>query len=291
MWLELLETPWAKRRFRYLVWVEDDGTVLSSLKLYRPVVRLLGRTGPAAMIGAVFTPRILRGKGHAAELIRAVLVEAREEGGTLAMLFTDIGVPYYAALGFRELPADEAAGRLDRSVPPPPGWELRPMTAGDLAAVIRAHDDDCADRPVAVLRDREHWEFLLSRAAAYFARLDGSGLTRRYRVALYRGRFAGYLISLDGEGAWAVREAGAPGADVGALSAILRLGAEEARRAGLRKVHGWFPGGAAEWIPEWHLEYSSRRTAIPMLLPLDDAASLSPLDAPGASFVPYLDQF
>ncbi len=291
MWLELLETPWGKRRFRHLVWVEEDGTVLSSLKLYRPVVRLLDRTGPASVIGAVFTPRSLRGRGHAPELIRAMLAEGREAGDPLAMLFSDIGASYYAALGFRELLADEASGTLDRAVDPPAGWELRPMTEDDLPAVIRAHDDDCATRPLAVIRDREHWDFLLARAAAYFARLDGSDLARRYRVALFHGRFAGYLVSLGGEGAWAVREAGAPGADSAALTAILRLGAADARRAGLRKVHGWLPRGAAEWVPEWRLEHRPRRTAIPMLLPLDGAVTLSPLDAPGASFVPYLDQF
>jgi hypothetical protein len=165
------------------------------------------------------------------------------------------------------------------------------MALGDLPEVIRAHDDDCAGRPLAVLRDREHWEFLLARAAGYFSRLDGSDLARRYRVALFHGRFAGYLVSLEGQGAWLVREVGAPRADPGALSAILRRGAAEARRAGLRKVHGWLPPEAAEWVPEWRLERTPRRTAIPMLLPLDGAVSLSDLDAHGAPFVPYLDQF
>jgi hypothetical protein len=292
MWLELLETPWGKRRFRHLVFVERDGSVLSSLKLYRPAVRLFDRVGTAAVIGAVFTPRSLRGRGHAAATIRAVLADARKAGDPLALLFSDIGVPYYAALGFHEVPAEESSGTLAGAAPPPAGWELRPMVPDDLPEVIRAHDDDCARRPFAVLRDREHWEFLLARAAGYFSRLDGSDLARRYRVAVYDRHFAGYLVALEGQqGAWLVREVGAPGADPGALSAILRLGAAEARRAGLRKVYGWFPPEAAEWVPEWRLDRTPRRTAIPMLLPLDGATSLSDLDAPGASFVPYLDQF
>jgi predicted GNAT family acetyltransferase len=267
MWLELMETPWAEHRFRYMVWAEDDGTVLSSLKLYRPVVRLYDRAGSAAVIGAVFTPRALRGNGHAADMIRAVLAEVREAGDPLAMLFSDIGTRYYEAFGFRALPAEDVAGRLDRTASPPGGWDLRPMTPDDLPAVIRAHDDACATRPVAMLRDREHWEF-------------------RYRVAVSHGRFAGYLVSLEGEGALTVREVGAPGADPGALSAILRLGGREALRCGLTKVHGWLPRDAAEWVPEWRLAHRPRRNAIPMLLPLAGPADLSALDAPRASFIP-----
>jgi hypothetical protein len=243
------------------------------------------------VIGAVFTPRALRGNGHAADMIRAVLAEVREAGDPLAMLFSDIGTRYYEAFGFRALPAEDVAGRLDRTASPPGGWDLRPMTPDDLPAVIRAHDDACATRPVAMLRDREHWEFLLVRAEGYFNRLDGSDLARRYRVAVSHGRFAGYLVSLEGEGALTVREVGAPGADPGALSAILRLGGREALRCGLTKVHGWLPRDAAEWVPEWRLAHRPRRNAIPMLLPLAGPADLSALDAPRASFIPYLDQF
>jgi hypothetical protein len=255
------------------------------------MVRLRGRAAPAATIGALFTPKPRRRRGHAGALLRAALAEAREAGGGLAMLFSDIGTGYYAALGFRALSAEESVGRLHRSVPPPEGWELRPMTPEDLPSVVRAHDDECAARPLAVLRDREHWEFLIARAAGYFHRLDGSDLGRRYRVALHRGRFAGYLITLEGEGGWVVREVGASEADPRSLSAILRLGANEARRAGLRNVQGWLPRDAADWVPEWRLAYRPRRGAIPMLLSLAGGEDFSSLDAPGASFVPYLDQF
>jgi len=291
MWLELMATPWGRRRFRYLVWAEGDGPVLSSFKLYRPEVRLLGRTGPAAVIGAVFTPAGRRRRGHAADMIRAAILEARQAGDPLAMLFTDIGKPYYAALGFRALPAEEASGRLDSTAPPPPGWELRPMTPSDLSDVIGSHDDECLARPLAVQRDREHWEFLLVRAHAYFSRFDGTSLSRRYRVATFRRKFAGYLVALEGEGVWAVREVGAPGADPAAFSAILRAGGEEARSAGLRKIQGWLPREAGDWVPEWRLVQRTRRNAIPMVLPLDGAADLSPLEVPGAAYLPYLDQF
>ncbi len=292
MWAELRATAWGRRAFEYLVWAGEDGEVLSSLKLYRPVVRLLGRTARAAVIGAVFTPRTRRRRGYAAAMLRAVLDEARARGDNPALLFTDIGTAYYAALGFRALPGEEAWGKLPRSaVPAPPGWELRAMAPGESDAVRAAHDAWCDGRPLAVLRDRDHWEFLVARASGFFGRLDGSDLSRRYRVALHEGRFAGYLISVEGEGAWSVREVGAVGADREAMAAILRTGAAEARAAGVRKVFGWLPREVAPLLPEWELRYETRQRAVPMILDLEGRADLDVLDSPGAAFISYLDQF
>src|SRR5262245_16645446 len=101
MWDELAGTAWGRRWFSWRAWVDDDGDVLSSLKLYRPLVRLGERVSRAAAIGAVFTPRRDRRRGHAASLILATLEEAEGRGDHPAFLFTDIGVEYYAALGFR----------------------------------------------------------------------------------------------------------------------------------------------------------------------------------------------
>src|SRR5262245_56533482 len=103
MWDELARTAWGRRWFSWRAFVDDDGQVLSSLKLYRPKLRLAGRVSRTAAIGAVYTPRHHRKRGHAASLILAVLEEAEARGDHPGFLFTDIGVEYYAALGFRPL--------------------------------------------------------------------------------------------------------------------------------------------------------------------------------------------
>jgi GNAT superfamily N-acetyltransferase len=292
MWGHLQDTPWGRKYFRFLVWHDDQGRILSSMKLYRPNVRLGDRQRRACAIGAVFTPREERGRGHAASMLERVLEEAREAGDGPAILFSDIGTGYYELLGFRALPAEEAFGTLGRaSAKAPAGWSLRPMLPDDLDAVREAHDAWCARRPLAFLRDSLHWQFLLERARTYFNRFDRSGLERRYRVAMRAGRFAGYVVSVEGGSDWDLREVGAVGDDPEALVCILRAAAADARAAGMRRVFGWIPRAFAALVPEWKLRHERRQRAIPMLRPTDGPVDLAQVSSLEDAFVPYLDQF
>lgn len=291
MWDDLQATTWGRRYFRFLVWHDEQGRVLSSLKLYRPRVRVFGREHRACAIGAVFTPSSHRRKGHAAAMLARVIEEARDTGDSPALLFSDIGTPYYEALGFQSLPAEEAVGTLSRGgARPPEGWSLRPMRADDLDRVVAVHDAWCAKRTLAVIRDRSHWEFLIERARSYFARFDGSPLDRRYRIATRDGRFAGYVISVEGDGDWELREAGAEEGDPEALACILRTAAADARAAGCRRVYGWLPREWAPLVPEWKLRFEPRLRAIPMILRLD-GGNAERFSHPEDAFFPYLDQF
>jgi hypothetical protein len=161
------------------------------------------------------------------------------------------------------------------------------MTRDDLDEVVRCDRAASAARPVAIVRDRDHWDFLMTRAGSFFARLDGSDLSRRYRVALRDGRVAGYLVSAEGEGEWNLREAAAADGKLETLRAILDLGAADARERGMVGVYGWLPRETGELVPEWRLRFEPRRRAIPMVLPLAHAAALDG----GSFFFPYLDQF
>ena len=291
-WNELSETRWARSNLRYRAWLDDDGSLLSSLKLYRPRARVLNREGRVAGLGAVFTPRSQRGRGHASALIRAVLDEAREREDLAALLFSDVGAPFYHALGFRELPAEEAWGDLDRSGPDlPRDWCLRPMKVSDLPDVMRAHDDACRDRPVTILRDRDYWEYLIERSRRFFARLDGSDLSFRFQVAVRGEEFVGYLASVDSADVWIVREVEALGGEPQVALSIVRLGATEARVRGRRRSYTWLPQSARGAVTDWRPRFRRRRRAIPMLQRLDDGPPAVALDSPEAAFIPYLDQF
>ena len=291
-WSALSETPWARVHLRYRVWLDDDGTLLSSLKLYRPEVRILGGEGRVAGLGAVFTPRSKRGRGHASALIRAVLEEARQRKDLAALLFSDVGTTFYHELGFRELPAEEAWGDLRRVDPGHPrGWRLRPMMAADLNDVMRSHDDSSRGRAVAILRDRDYWEYLVERSRQFFARLDGSGLSQRFQVAVRGDEFAGYLASVDSGDVWVVREVDAVGGEPESLQSIMRLGAIQARARGQRRCYAWLPRSVRDAMAEGSMRFRPRRKAIPMLQPLDDGPDLGAFDSPQAAFIPYLDQF
>ena len=291
MWSELAATTWGREWFSWRALVDDRGQVLSSLKLYRPKIRMGREEARACGLGAVFTPRTRRRRGHASALLRGVLDEARRDGNGPGLLFTDIGTAYYEALGFRALPCEDVIGSLARIGDSPPGVHLRPMTEDDLDAVTRAHDAWCASRPFAILRDRSHWSFLLDRAASFFRRLDGTGLERRFMVAEDGGRGIGYLVGVEGPGEWNLREAAAFDGDPGVLSRILDAGAAQARSAGATEVWGWLPRSWWPLVSSWRLRSQPRKRAIPMIRMPDSHDPPAALDSVEGAFVPYLEQF
>lgn len=292
MWEELADTSWGRRWFSWRAWVDDGGRVLSSLKLYRPLVRIDGSSSRACAIGAVFTPRDRRRRGHAATMIRATLEESARRGEGPGFLFTDIGTRYYAALGFAPLPCEDMVGTLsDARLRRPPAIEFRTMKPDDLEAVRRAHERACEARPIAILRDREHWEFLLLRAATFFRRLDGSDLAQRFSIAREGRREVGYLVGVLGAGEWNLREAAAFDGDPATLARILEAGAAEARLGGATSVWGWFPRDWPPLVPSWRLRTQPRPRAIPMLRPSVGAGVPPELATLEGAFVPYLDQF
>jgi N-acetylglutamate synthase-like GNAT family acetyltransferase len=290
-WRELSDTSWGREHMRHQAWVDEHGRVLSSAKLYRPRWRLLGRESRACVIGAVFTPAERRGAGHAADMMRAMLQQARERQDDSALLFSDIGTRYYAALGFRELPADEVWGRLWRARSDADGWSVRELRPDDMPLVRRFHDDWCRSRPLAILRDEAHWEFLLARVGRFFDRLGDARLRPHQRVVSYRGEVLGYLFSVEGHGEWSVRELGARDGDPELMARVLAAGAGVARASGLRRFYGWLPQEVTRHVPDWKLRRRARERALPMLLPLAAEIDFARLGAPDAAFLPYQDQF
>ncbi len=291
LWRDLARTEWGGKHAQFCVWVNDRGTVLSGLKLYRPQLRWQGRTGRITVIGAVFTRAAFRGCGHASDMVRAVIQQARERKDRVVLLFTDIGTSYYAALGFRPLPAEEHWGPLPKNPSWPAGWSLRPMDDASLRQVYGAHLDYCLGRPFAMIRDEEHWRFLQVRSARFFERLQDARLRTCQQVVSHAGQFAGYLLTIEGRGEWNVREVGAVGGDVATMAAILRVGAARARSSGLRGFYGWLPPEVRPLLRDWKMHTRERRQAVPMILPLDEAADLSSLASAAAAYLPFQDQF
>jgi len=292
LWREIESTRWGKRCITFLVWCDERGTVLSSLKLYRPLIRTGQEIRRGAVLGAVYTPKSNRRQGHAAGLIRAVLDRCRERGDGPALLFSDVGIRYYAALGFRPLPADEVRCRIPR--PARSGTtaiSLEPARDEDLDDVLRAHRDTSRNRCVAIVRDREHAEYLSVRTDSFFRRLGDPDAMPRSLVARSGSDFVGYLWTVEGRGEWSVREAGAVGGEPRVIAEILRSGAAHAARRGLRKLHGWIPEGVSSFLADWDIRRESRTRAVPMLAALCGRIP-EPGDAPRDRwFIPFPDQF
>ncbi len=292
MWEEMADSRWGRSWYSWRALVDDHGHVLSSLKLYRPALRLGEAEGRAAAIGAVFTPRALRRCGHAAALIRATLEEATARGDLSALLFTDIGTEYYGAFGFTALACEDTIGSIaGAAARAPRGVTLRPMTFDDLELVSRAQRVTCAGRALAILRDHDHWEFLLLRAETFFRRLDGSSLDGRFVIAMERSQPIGYFVAVSGPGEWHLREADAFDRDPATLARVLHAGAAEANARAATTVWGWIPRDVRPLLSAWRLRSQPRQRAIPMLLPFGGPAVPDRLDQVDGAFIPYLDQF
>jgi predicted N-acetyltransferase YhbS len=290
LWAEVAGTPWAIEHARFCVWLDEEGRVLSSLKLYRPLIGLQSEVRRGCVLGAIFTPRAERRRGHAARMVRRAVDDARREGACVAMLYSDIGVEYYGALGFRALPAEEQWGSLTRQRAEA-GLRLRDMAPDDLPTVRRLHDEFCRGRSIAMVRDPEHWEFLRVRSAGYFSRLADRDIRQRWRVAERDGRVVGYLIAVEGRGEWSVREVGAESGDPGVMASVLRAGAFDARRSGLRRFYAWLPREVISLLSDWEIRSQPRRRAVPMILPLEGRIDLGALGTVSAAYLPYQDQF
>jgi len=292
MWEELAESSWGRSWYSWRALVDDHGRVVASLKLYRPELRCGQAHERAAAIGAVFTPRALRRRGHAAALIRATLDEATARGDGSALLFTDIGTEYYRAFGFAALPCEDAIGSIaGAAARAPRGVVLRPMTLHDLELVSRAQLASSGRRALAIVRDRDHWEFLLLRAATFFRRLDGTGLEGRFTIATEGSRPIGYLVAVSGPGEWNLREADAFDGEPATLARVLHAGAAEANARAATTVWGWIPREVRPLVSAWRLRSQPRQRAIPMILPLDGRKLPDRLDTVDGAFIPYLDQF
>lgn len=292
LWRELSATPWGSRHARFWVWLGDDREVLSSAKVYRPLLRLAGETSRVTVISAIFTPPGLRGRGHATRLMRALIDRAARRDEANVLLFSDIGTMYYASLGFLALPAEEQAGPLPRLARPPAGWSLEPLRDEDRAAIARAHLDYCSRRPIAIVRDPAHWRFLWVRSSSFFERLGDSRLRPCWQVARCERRFAGYLLTVVGDGEWHVREVGAVDGDPETMATVLRLGAREAQARGLARFYGWLPPEVLGLLPDWSIDRRPRRNALPMILPLRESArALTALTTPDGAYLHFQDQF
>ncbi len=290
LWQDVRTTAWGSRYMDFLTW-EDGGDILSSMKRYRPLLRHNGRTSRATVIGAVYTPARHRREGFATAMIRAVLDQAREVGDSLALLFSDIGTAYYRDLGFHPLPATSAMARLIPAEGPADGQvELSPAGPDCLPRIRDAHETGMSLYDLRIVRDRAHWDFLLARADRYFSRAVGAG-RQRFRAAHRAGRFLGYLVDIEADGEWEIREVGSADGKAETMAEILRTAASQMPRRSVRTAYGWLPASLIEVLPKWAWTVVPRDRAIPMIT---TTGAKEDSDQPAArlnSFFPYMDQF
>lgn len=235
-----MRTPWGGERLRRLALVDGAGQLLASAKRYRFDARLDGRVAPVCGIGAVFTPPALRGRGHASRLISRLLDEERAGGAASAMLFSEIGTPFYERLGFAPVPLDEvtvtvASGRGA------PAMLVRAGHESDLPALAAMHDVRSAPARFSLRRDPGLMQFALARKRLLSGLNPGGVRQVEFFVAEEGATAVAYAVLTVTAGGWTLDEAGdrdPAGARLGALLQVL-IAREPSRRPPL--IRAWWP--------------------------------------------------
>ncbi len=254
--------PWGRDHLTRLALVDDDGSLLASLKRYRYDVRIDQRDGWMCGIGAVFTPPDRRGRGHASALIERVLAKERQAGALLAVLFSEIGTEYDEKLGFSAVALDEVTVNVKRK-DGAPAMLVRAGGESDIAALANLHRVRSASARVALRRDTPMIAFALAKKRM-FAGLSPLGHRQlEFFVAEEGAGAVAYVVLSGNQHGWTLEEAGDRDPAAARLGGMLQvLVAREPSRP-LPIIRAWWPRGFA--VPP-QIELTGRTDARDVLM-------------------------
>lgn len=244
-----MRAPWGKDHLWRVALIDGD-QILASAKWYDLRCELKGAGVRVLGIGAVFTPERHRGKGHARELMRQMMAAADREGYAAALLFSEIGAPYYEREGFSVIPRDTVT--LDVVFPRqgPPATLVREGDDGDLkylaelrspAAFTQPPTADLIKFNIVKRRVRAASAPIGSRAVEFFVSEEGHRPVAY--VLLSRGPSGDLGVGPEAMWLEACGDRDPSGARVGAMLQVLR-----ARTASepWPPLYSWLPEG---WLP------------------------------------------
>lgn len=192
-----LATPWGATHLRRVA-LMDEGRLLATAKRYDLTARVDGQVVRMLGLGAVFTPEAHRGHGYAAELLRRMLLEAADEGFSVALLFSEISPRYYEHLGFRRLPVNQVALSVQPGRRPgTPAIPMRSGDFGDLRSIVEMNASQSTSSRFSLVRDAEY----VRHAIAKKRLLAACGRPGHRRVEFFvveeGGRAAAYVVLLE----------------------------------------------------------------------------------------------
>jgi hypothetical protein len=287
-------TPWGAQHLHRLV-LTDGRRWLSTAKRYDLRARLDGHDVRVLGIGALFTPPGLRRRGHAAELLHRMLEQAEGEGFELAVLFSEIGAAYYAALGFEPVPLTQlrlSLARADRPIAIP----VRSGEPRDVTAIEEMNARQAEGFRFALLRDADY----ISYAIAKKRLLAASGPPGRRCVEFFvveeAGRAAAYLVLLEAGDYRMVTECGDRDPSGARVGAMLQTLIAEAKQT-LRRTTGQTDPIIRAWLPPGFLppQASVLAREVPpltmMMQPIGRATRLAPALTAGEIAYWHADAF
>jgi GNAT superfamily N-acetyltransferase len=265
-----LRTPWGRQHLQRFALIDSAGGLLATAKRYRYRVRLDGRTGWMGGVGAVFTPPLRRGNGHASELIERLLEMERRDGVLLAGLFSEIGTNFYERLGFTSIPLDEVTVRVHRR-DGAPAMLVRAGDDRDLPAFEAMHQARSGGVRFALQRDRPLIQYALAKKRL-LAGLGRQGLRQvEFVVAEEGARAVAYAVLHENANGWTLEEAGDRDPDAARLGAILQVLVAREPSTATPLIRAWWPS-AFPAPPQVTLTDQSSPRDVFMIRPLADVA-------------------
>jgi hypothetical protein len=235
-----MRTAWGRDRLHRLALVDGEGRWLATLKRYRFTARVDGIEAPAVGLGAVFTPPALRGRSYARRIIEETLAEEASRGAAIAILFSEIGDRYYAALGFQPVPLQAVTLGLELREGAP-AMLVRAGADADLPALAAMHAARAAAARVSLVRTPDLIAYAVARRRL-LAGLGPPGLRQTEFFVAEEGHMAvAYVVVTIDERGWTIEEAGDRDPSAARLGAMLQLlvAREPSRRP--PAIHAWWP--------------------------------------------------
>ena len=249
--------------------VDGQGQLLASLKRYYFDLSIRGKSVKTIGLGAIFTDPSLRKGGLAAQLIKIVLDEAREnEGCGVGLLFSDIGTSYYERFGFRALPSFS--------------WKCAVADLPDGEGITLLPADDNSDTLMkwhhAATKD---YIIHPARTATTFALFSAINSVGSHYLLVEQGREVGYITMMPGKTLFWVDEWYAPGISANKIWGAVR---KQAQESGMAEAAGW-------WLPWYGIANKPRERAIPMIARLDESLELGDAAMTSSCLLAATDHF
>ncbi len=265
-----IRTPWGRNHLQRFALVDDAGKPLATAKCYRYRVRLDGRAGWMAGIGAVFTPPLQRGRGYASQLIEQLIEASRRDGALFVGLFSEIGTSFYERLGFAAVPIDEVTIRVERKNGAP-AMLVRFGDERDLPALEEMHRVRSSSVRFALDRDRSMIHYAVSKKRM-LAGLGPWGLRQVEFVVAEEGASAvAYAVLHQNAKGWTLEEAGDRDPSGARLGAMLQVLVAREPSAPMPLIRAWWPQ-AFPVPPQIALTDRSAARDVFMVRPLADIA-------------------
>jgi predicted GNAT family acetyltransferase len=245
----------------------DGHRALASAKRYDLSARLDGRIRRVLGIGAVFTPRELRGRGAASALIAHMVDAGNTEGFEYALLFSDVGPALYERLDFVPLPLEEATIRV-RTKGGSPAMLVRAGDDRDLAHIAELGAARLASARFALDRSEDFIRYAISKRRL-LSGLSPAGMRQtEFLVAEEGHRAVAYIVCSVHSGTWIIEEAGDRDPEGARLGAMLQVMLARDPTADPPRISGFWPHA----LTPPQVDIASRRPTdeVMMLRPLRD---------------------